>query len=325
VLELVEEYLAGQDALVASGERAERTVERYRQHLEGHVVPALGEVPVQKLTPERLARFFHDKRASGLAPWTLRGLLTPLRRALSLAVRRRYIIENPLNRLSSDELPRGRARDTPRILSRAEIDKLIRHAPERYGVLVATAVYAGLRIQELLGLRWQDVDLDAGLIRVRGQLTRGSRTSPPRIEKLKTRAGARDIVLLPMLAEELRRHRRTAFASGRATQEDYVFQTSQGTPFNYRNVATRGLDKAAAAAGLNRDGVPRLTFHDLRHTYGSHIVRQGLDPVRAARQMGHARPSITLDIYAHEFEEARGRDDIAQRLTSAFGSRSDLI
>jgi integrase len=70
---------------------------------------------------------------------------------------------------------------------------------------------------------------------------------------------------------------------------------------------------------MNRPGVPKLTFHDLRHTHGSHLVRQGLDPVRVARQMGHARPSITLDIYAHEFEEARGRDDISERLTAGFG------
>jgi integrase len=123
-----------------------------------------------------------------------------------------------------------------------------------------------------------------------------------------------------MLADQLKSHRREAFVAGCAAQEDFVFQTSKGTPFNYRNVATRGLDKAAADAGLNRPGVPKLTFHDLRHSYGSHVVRQGLDPVRAARQMGHARPSITLDIYAHEFEEARGKDDIVERLTAAFGA-----
>jgi hypothetical protein len=125
-------------------------------------------------------------------------------------------------------------------------------------VLLATAVYAGLRIQELLALRWQDVDLEAGVIRVRGQLTRGSRTRPPRLVELKTRAGARDIVPLPMLADRLRTHRRTAFSAGRATLEDYVFQTSERTPLNYRNVATtRGLDNAANKAGLNRDGVPK--------------------------------------------------------------------
>jgi integrase len=316
--EVIEEYLVGQDALVASGERSARTVERYRQHLEGHVIPKLGDVPVQKLTPERLARFFHDRRESGLAPWTLRGLLTPLRRTLALAVRRRYIAENPLDRLSREELPRGRSKDAPRTLSRREIDALLRHAPDRYRVLIAADVYTGMRLQELLAVQWKYVEFDVGVLHVRGQLTRGSRTSPPRIEKLKTRARARDIVLFPMLADLLRKHRRGAFAAGRAGPDNYVFETSEGTPFNYRNVATRGLDKAATAAGLNRPGVPKLTFHDLRHTYGSHLVRQGLDPVRVARQLGHARPSITLDIYAHEFEEARGRDDIVDRLMAAF-------
>jgi integrase len=205
------------------------------------------------------------------------------------------------------------------VLSRDDVDRLIAHAPDRYRTLIATDAYTGMRIQELLGVQWRHVDFDTGVIRVRGQLTRGSRTKSPRVEKLKTRAGARDIVLLPMLADVLRTHRREAFSAGRAGPDNYVFETSEGTPLNYRNVATRGLDKAARGAGLNRSGLPRLSFHDLRHTYGSHLVRQGLDPVRVARQMGHARPSITLDIYAHEFEEARGTDDIAARLTAAFG------
>jgi integrase len=59
-------------------------------------------------------------------------------------------------------------------------------------------------------------------------------------------------------------------------------------------------------------------MHDLRHTFASHLIRQGIDPVRASRQLGHARPSVTLDIYAHEFEEARGREDIADKLSAAF-------
>ena len=65
-------------------------------------------------------------------------------------------------------------------------------------------------------------------------------------------------------------------------------------------------------------GEAKLGFHDLRHTFASHLIRQGIDPVRASRQLGHSRPSVTLDIYAHEFEEARGRDDISEKLTAAF-------
>jgi len=88
---------------------------------------------------------------------------------------------------------------------------------------------------------------------------------------------------------------------------------------NYRNVSTRGLDKAAEAAGLNPAGVAKLTFHDLRHTYGSHLAQSGLDPVGVQRQMGHARPSITMDLYVHEFETARRREQVSERLTAALG------
>jgi integrase len=88
---------------------------------------------------------------------------------------------------------------------------------------------------------------------------------------------------------------------------------------NYRNVSTRGLDKAAEAAQLNPAGVAKLTFHDLRHTYGSHLAQSGLDPVGVQRQMGHARPSITMDLYVHEFETARRREQVSERLTAALG------
>jgi integrase len=94
--------------------------------------------------------------------------------------------------------------------------------------------------------------------------------------------------------------------------------TATGTPLNYRNVAQRGLTAAADRAGLNREGEPNLTLHDLRHTYGSHLVRGGADVVTVSRQMGHARPSITLDVYSHEFAAVQHRDNIALKLTNAF-------
>jgi len=85
------------------------------------------------------------------------------------------------------------------------------------------------------------------------------------------------------------------------------------------HVSTRGLDKAANAAKLNRPSLPKLTFHDLRHTYGSHLAQSGLDPVGVQRQLGHARPSITMDLYVHEFETAQRRDQVGERLAAALG------
>jgi integrase len=316
--EVVDEYLAGLDASVVAGERAPRTLERYRQHLEGHVLPALGSVQVQKLTPDVLAGFLREQQASGLAPWTRKGMLTPMGRVLALAVRRGYITDNPLRRLEPDELPKGKAKDQPRVLDRGEIGRLLAGTPPVYLPILATKVFSGLRIMELLGLCWCCVDLDEGVLRVRRQLTRGTKADPATLVELKTSSARRDVVLLPELVTLLRNHRRLAFARGLAREQDYVFATREGTAFNYRNVAQRGLTKAADKAGLNVGGQPRLTLHDLRHTFGSHLVRQGADVVTVCRQMGHARPSITLDVYSHEFAAVQNRDNIASRLTDAF-------
>ena len=120
----------------------------------------------------------------------------------------------------------------------------------------------------------------------------------------------------------MREHlRETERASGLPRPDAFVFTTANGTPLNRNNVAKRGLDNAADDAGLNADGLPKLGFHDLRHTFASHLIRAGVDPVRASRPLGHARPSITLDIYAHEFDHARGLDDVRELIDAAFGSR----
>jgi integrase len=317
--EAAEEYLAGLEASVAAGERASRTAERYRQHLEMHILPALGPVQLQKLTPDHMAAFLRDRQAAGLASWTRKGMLTPIGRVFALAVRRGYITDSPLRRLEPDELPKGKAKDEPRVLDRGEIRRLLTASSATYLPILATTVFSGLRIMELLGLRWHCVDVDDRVLRVRHQLTRGTRQNPPALVELKTSSARRDVVLLPELLLLLREHRRGAFQRGLAKEHDFVFATREGTAFNYRNVAHRGLTRAADAAGLNADGKPKLTLHDLRHTFGSHLVRQGADVVTVSRQMGHARPSITLDVYSHEFAATQHRDTVASKLAEAFG------
>lgn len=314
--QVANEFLSNFEGLVASGERSSRTLERYREHLDHHILPALGRRQIQKVTAAVLADFLREKRAQGLSPWSCKGMLTPLGRIFALAVRRGYVAENPLRRLDPDELPKGRNLTEARVLNREELKALLSKVAPTYRAVISTLALTGLRIQEALGLTWEDVDFDAGLIRVRAQLTRATRDKPAERVGLKTRGSKRDIRLEPALVSLLRRHK---LASGYSKDDDYVFATENGTPFYYRNVAVRGLDKAAAAAHLNREGLPRLSPHDLRHTYASHLIRQGLDPVRVSRQLGHARPSITLDIYAAEFENAQHADDVSEKLTAAFG------
>jgi integrase len=168
-----------------------------------------------------------------------------------------------------------------------------------------------MRLSEVLALSWNDVDFVAGVVHVRHQLARGRRGVPPYRIPPKTRASVREIPLLPQLAAVLRQHKHgSRFASG----TDYVFATANGTPFLHHNVSKRVLRRAATGAGLDRDG-RRVRFHDLRHTFASHLIIDiRLDVAQVSRILGHARTSITLDTYTHLFEHAAHAADVRTQL-----------
>jgi len=130
------------------------------------------------------------------------------------------------------------------MLTRPEIHRLLDAAPKRYRPLIAVAVLAGLRIQEILGLCSGDVDFKGGVIRVRKRLTRGTRDKPARLVDLKTKSGSRDVVLLEELAALLQMHlRQTAEQRGIPRAEAFVFSSSQGrrsTTTTSRNAGSTG-------------------------------------------------------------------------------------
>jgi integrase len=115
------------------------------------------------------------------------------------------------------------------------------------------------------------------VLRVRKQLSRATKGQPARRTSLKTTRAERDIDLAPELERMLREHRAEAFKRGHAKQTDFVFATLTEQPVYYRNAAARGVEKGADRAGLNREGLPRLGFHDLRHTAITHLIRSGAD------------------------------------------------
>lgn len=198
------------------------------------------------------------------------------------------------------------------MLGREELARLLDCCPPVGRLQVETALYTGLRISELLGLVWTDVDLDAGLIRVRAQLSRAHRGEPhdgSRRRRQPRSARSRCCLNLPTASSPTIGGRR----SPRGT--DWVFSTSRGTPYGVRNVARRVVRKAADDAGLNDAEDPPLRFHDLRHTFVSHlVVDHGLDIAQVSRILGHARIAITLDVYTHLFEvvelRSGGRDNV---------------
>lgn len=204
------------------------------------------------------------------------------------------------------------------VLSREEIGGLLAAAEGKWRLLFSVAVFTGLRLSELLGLRWVDLDLDTGVVRVRAQLTRsrrdedGVRTGPELVEP-KTRAAIREVVLMPTLGKALR-EARLAAPPALSGDDAFVFCSAAGRPLDQANVR-RALRSALDAAGIGR----RVTMHELRHAFASALIASGRDVVFVSRQLGHASPAITLAVYAHLFDSVRHADETREHLEAEFG------
>lgn len=318
--EVAAEYFSRLEAAVATGERAQRTLDLYRQRYRKYVEPSLGNRRMQDIRAEQIGAIYTKQRKDGLAPWTISGTHTALSSLLRFALSRGYIVSNPLHRLDKIEKPKQVSQREARRLTEDEVRALCAAATETYRPIVTTLAWTGLRVSEALGLRWEDIDFEAREIRVTGQLdeTKGQKT------RTKTAAGNRSIPLLPVLEQELRKHRQKQLARGLAAPEQYAFTAAVGTPLNRHNVRHRGVQGAAKKAGLLTEDHPSITTHDLRRTFISHLILGiGLDPVRVAKIAGHANVSVTLNTYADEFDKAMHRDDLLERIKEAgFGAIS---
>jgi integrase len=300
---------------VYSGERRVRTLEIHSYYLNRHVLPLIGSRLIREISAADVADLLDRLRERGCAEKTAAGALGTLGNVMRFAVRNSWIADNPVEKLERHERPRP-SRHPQRALGRDEIARLLDCCLPTYRTLVATALYTGMRLSELLGMVWDDIDFGRACIHVRAQLSMAHTGSPARRVAPKTEAAHRQIPLTPQLAGLLRERR---FAAACSAGGAWVFSTRKGTPFSQRNIQRSALHLAADAAGLRVNGA-RLRFHDLRHTFASHlIIDLGLDVVQVSRLMGHASPSTTLNIYAHMFDEARHAADIRARMArSAF-------
>jgi integrase len=281
----------------------------YRGHLERHVYPRLGHRWLHEIREEEITGLISELRSKGLSAYTIRGVLVPLGRILSNAARRKLIPSNPIANLERGERPIPERREIA-VLNSEQIAKLLAAADETWKPLLATAVFTGLRQSELLGLTWADVDLDAGLVKVRMQLDRSGKRVRPKTEQAR-----RAVAIFPALGKLLREHKAEAFASGRAKPADYVFATRRGGPLGHRNVARSALDPA-----LERAGLPPMRWHDLRHGFASMLIAQGRSDVFVAGQLGHANANITRSIYGHLFDQTEHAERMRADLEAAYGN-----
>jgi integrase len=293
----------------------QRTRDAYRWAIETHLVPRFGGLKLSAITEDDIAALIHDMEKQGYSGWTIRAALTPLRRILGHAARKDLIARNPFAGLERDERPRVEKKPK-RIVTPSEWTALRAVCVDIYKVLFAVAYFTGLRQSELLGLVWSDIDFEKGVIRVTGQLDRKPKR---RVLIPKTHHGFREVALMPALAKKLKEHRLRA-PQGLSAGNDFVFLSVRtGGPLDHRSTA-QALERAMKRAKLNDAHKPKLTFHSLRHTWGSIRVSEGEDVVFLSQQMGHSSPKITMEIYAHEYN-ARGKTEaLRNRMETTYGA-----
>jgi integrase len=270
--------------------------ERNRQYVELHIVPSLGHVRLRELTPQQVQQLYADRLSAGLSSSTVHHLHAALHKALKDAERLGLVARNVCKLVDAPRM----AETEIHPLSRAQVRILLHTVFEtRMEPLYVTALATGMRFSELLGLHWVDVDLDAqptAVVRVRTQL---KRIQGQWIWKEpKTKRSRRQIALPSSAADSLRRHKLQQAAERRRLgtlweDNDLVFCTQTGRPLMQGNVRCH-LERTLKKAAL-----PRIRFHDLRHTAATLLLSARVNPKVESEMLGHASVAITLDIYSH--------------------------
>ena len=260
-----------------------------------HAIPAFGEVRLEDVLPRDLERLYATELQDGVAPISVVHLHNTLHRALSHAQRRGVVATN-VAKLVDPPRPQ---RHEMHALSPEEARRFLEVVRgDRLEALYVLAITTGMRQGELLALRWRDVDVTGPSLHVTSSLQyvkgHGLRLSSP-----KTRRSRRQVMLSKVSVEALTRRRKAQqqerVRQGEMWQDaDFVFTSRNGQPIYATNVVNRSFPKLLAAAR-----VPRIRFHDLRHTAATLLLGQGVHPKIVSEMLGHTSIGITLDLYSH--------------------------
>jgi integrase len=294
-------------SLESSGSRRPRTLEHYRLHVERYLIPTLGAVQLAELTPTMVESALGQLTRS-LSPRTVAHARSVLRNALNRAIRDGLINVNAAARAEVAEVAPYEAK----ILDPDQIRVLLDHVNgDRLEALYVTAVYLGLRMGELLGLRWSEVDLVAGILRVSRALQR--RSGVTALVQPKSETSRRTLRLPEPVIEALRQHRDQQAAEPivRLDSMGLVFTAPDGRPLEPTAVL-RLFQGHLRAAGL-----PVIRFHDLRHSCASILLASGVPLTVVSSILGHSSIRLTSDTYGHLL--ARSQEEAAKAMTRILG------
>ncbi len=295
-----------------------KTYERYCGVVRGNIIPALGAVLLTKLQPVQISGMYAKALAGGrrdgkggLSGASVLYMHRLLKEALKAAVQGwRLLPWNPADAVKAPIAKRKKLR----ALDTTETAELLEAArPYRLFIPVLLAITAGLRRGEICSLRWRHVDLSGGQLAVTGST---EQTKAGTREKDTKSGRARTVALAAIALKELRRHKlrqaEELLQFGvRQSDDGYVVAQADGSPLKPNSITHEFVRFIAGAA------LPRVRFHDLRHSHATHLLASGVHPKIAQERLGHATVAVTLDLYSHVLpgmqEEAAARVDDALR------------
>jgi integrase len=287
----IDQWEAAPDGITA------RTAQRYRQLAEYQITPHLGAKTLQRLTRLEIEAWHNALHQSGLAAGTIGNAHRVLHRALGDAEADGLVVKN-VCRVHGAPKPATHetviVQDVPSFISKIRDTRLY--------VPALLALVGGLRLGEVLALRDRHVDLDRKVLYVR-EAIEDTKAHGIRFKAPKSRAGRRDITLPGIAVAALSEHRRQLLetrmrlGAGKLPEDALLFATLDGRPLQLRSISS-AWGKIAESIGL-----PDVTFHTLRHTHASQLIEAGVDIVTISRRLGHAKPDITLRVYAHMFKK----------------------
>lgn len=309
----MEEWLESKKSTIAPA-----TYKNYKGNIENHIEPDLGHVALNELNSRLIHRFINDlSNDKGLAPSTVRGIHTTLLQGLQTAIRWELIQTNPAD-AGKLNLPKQSSRD-PNVLSKEQVETFLTvNRGERFFVLWSV-FFTGLRPQEALALKWEDLDEDGFLQvgRVVRQMSREGRDYRV-VPDAKTESSKRRIKLPGSLLRLLEKHKaeqaeKMLKAGDRYERDGFIFANPTGGFIDPSTV------RREFKAALKRAEVPDdVRLYDVRHTHISQLIIDGVDLKKASKRVGHKSIQVTADTYAHLNDEAER--EMARAADEAYGA-----
>lgn len=280
------------------------TKEGYIQKIDKHIKPYLGNILLENLKPLHLQNFYEEKLKNGkldgkggLSARTVLALHRIIHSALQQAVKWQLVIRNVAEAVEPPKAKKYKAS----FLTDKQTEELIAKARNTdIYIPIMIAIYTGARRGEILGLNWNNVDLEKGIIKIVDNLC--ATTNGLIIKQPKTNSGIRTIAISKSLVKILKNHKINQMKNKIRLGESYkennmVCCYEDGHLFNPKRFSAKFNEL------LQGNNLPMVRFHDLRHSHASLLVKMGVQPKEISSRLGHSNIGITMDLYSHLYEE----------------------